>query len=66
MMRKLKKNMNPIIPRVSGYVDKVYIKDNDFVKKGDSFYNRQKRLPKLKKQMLQWLAEGNFEVSRYW
>jgi membrane fusion protein (multidrug efflux system) len=25
--------MNPIIPRVSGYVDKVYIKDNDFVKK---------------------------------
>jgi membrane fusion protein (multidrug efflux system) len=25
-------------PRVSGYVSKVYIKDNDFVKKGDTLF----------------------------
>ncbi|NMH27975.1 HlyD family secretion protein [Flavobacterium silvaticum] len=29
-------NMNPIIPRVAGYVTKVYVKDNDYVKKGDT------------------------------
>ena len=33
---QIEKNMNPIIPRVMGYVTKVYIKDNDFVKKGDT------------------------------
>jgi membrane fusion protein (multidrug efflux system) len=44
MMRKLKKNMNPIIPRVSGYVDKVYIKDNDFVKKGDTLLQLTKEI----------------------
>ena len=30
--------MNPIIPRVMGYVTKVYIKDNDYVKKGDTLF----------------------------
>lgn len=30
---QIEKYMNPIIPRVSGYVSKVYIKDNDYVKK---------------------------------
>jgi membrane fusion protein (multidrug efflux system) len=30
--------MNPIIPGVSGYVSKVYIKDNDFVKEGDTLF----------------------------
>jgi membrane fusion protein, multidrug efflux system len=32
------KNMNPIIPRVSGYIAKVFVKDNDFVKKGDTLF----------------------------
>ena len=31
--------MNPIIPRIAGYVTKVYVKDNDFVKKGDTLYS---------------------------
>lgn len=35
---QIEKNMNPIIPRVSGYVAKVYVKDNDFVKKGDTLF----------------------------
>ncbi|MDN3596630.1 HlyD family secretion protein [Zunongwangia endophytica] len=29
-------NMNPIIPHVSGYVEKVYVSDNQKVKKGDT------------------------------
>ncbi|MFP9099037.1 HlyD family secretion protein [Flavobacterium sp. RHBU_24] len=32
------KNMNPIIPRVSGYITKVYVKDNAQVKKGDTLF----------------------------
>ena len=35
---QIEKKMNPIIPRVSGYVDKVYVKDNDFVKTGDTLF----------------------------
>ena len=41
---QIEKNMNPIIPRVSGYVSKVYIKDNDFVKKGDTLFTIDKRI----------------------
>ncbi|MEO5776610.1 MAG: HlyD family secretion protein [Flavobacterium sp.] len=32
------KKMNPIIPRVAGYVTKVLVKDNDIVKKGDTLF----------------------------
>ncbi|HLA56680.1 MAG TPA: HlyD family secretion protein [Flavobacterium sp.] len=35
---QIEKNMSPIIPRVAGYVVKVYVKDNDFVKKGDTLF----------------------------
>ncbi len=35
---QVEKNMNPIIPRVTGYVTKVFVKDNDFVKKGDTLF----------------------------
>ncbi len=35
---QIEKNMTPIIPRVAGYVSKVYVKDNDFVKKGDTLF----------------------------
>ncbi len=35
---QIEKNMSPIIPRVSGYIAKVYVKDNDFVKKGDTLF----------------------------
>ena len=30
---QIEKNMNPIIPRVSGYVTKVFVKDNQYEKK---------------------------------
>lgn len=32
------KKMNPIIPRVGGYITKVFVKDNDIVKKGDTLF----------------------------
>ena len=35
---QVEKNMTPIIPRVAGYITKVYVKDNDFVKKGDTLF----------------------------
>lgn len=35
---QVEKNMNPILPRVTGYITKVYVKDNDYVKKGDTLF----------------------------
>ena len=35
---QIEKNMNPIIARVTGYVTKVNVSDNDFVKKGDTLF----------------------------
>jgi membrane fusion protein (multidrug efflux system) len=64
---QIEKKMNPIIPRVSGYVDKVYIKDNDFVKKGDTLFTIDKRdyLLKIEEANAAMIgAEGNLEVSK--
>lgn len=64
---QIEKNMNPIIPRVSGYVNKVYIKDNDFVKKGDTLFTIDKRDYELKIEEANAAligAEGSFEVSK--
>ena len=64
---QIEKNMNPIIPRVSGYVSKVYIKDNDCVKKGDTLFTIDKKDFQLKiaeATAALAAAEGNFEVSR--
>ncbi|WP_035673288.1 HlyD family secretion protein [Flavobacterium sp. 83] len=64
---QIEKNMNPIIPKVPGYVDKVYIKDNDFVKKGDTLFTIDKRDYQLKideANAALLAAEGNFEVSK--
>ncbi|NRS88534.1 membrane fusion protein (multidrug efflux system) [Flavobacterium sp. 7E] len=64
---QVEKNMNPIIPRVSGYVSKVYIKDNDFVKKGDTLFTIDKKDYQLKideATAALAAAEGNFQVSK--
>lgn len=64
---QIEKNMNPIIPRVSGYVSKVFIKDNDFVKKGDTLFTIDKKDYQLKideATAALAAAEGNFEVSK--
>ncbi|TRX35616.1 HlyD family secretion protein [Flavobacterium restrictum] len=64
---QIEKNMNPIIPRVSGYVSKVYVKDNDYVKKGDTLFTIDKRDYQLKIEEATAAmvgAEGSFEVSK--
>lgn len=64
---QIEKNMNPIIPRVSGYVSKVYIKDNDYVKKGDTLFTIEKKDYQLKiaeATAAVAAAEGNYEVSK--
>lgn len=64
---QIEKNMNPIIPRVMGYVTKVYIKDNDFVKKGDTLFTIDNKdyLVKLEDAKAGLLAaEGNFSASK--
>jgi len=64
---QIEKNMNPIIPRVAGYVTKVYVKDNDFVKKGDTLFtidNRDYlvRVEEAKAALIS--AEGSYEASK--
>ncbi|WP_026713398.1 HlyD family secretion protein [Flavobacterium daejeonense] len=64
---QVEKYMTPIIPRVSGYVKKVYIKDNDFVKKGDTLFTIDQKDYQLKideANAALAAAEGNFEVSK--
>ncbi|WP_278035319.1 HlyD family secretion protein [Flavobacterium nitratireducens] len=64
---QVEKYMTPIIPRVSGYISKVYIKDNDFVKKGDTLFTIDHKDYKLKideAEAALAAAQGNYEVSK--
>lgn len=64
---QIEKNMNPIIPRISGYVSKVFIKDNDFVKKGDTLFTIDKKdyLLKIDEATANLAAaEGNLEITK--
>jgi membrane fusion protein, multidrug efflux system len=64
---QIEKNMNPIIPRVNGYVTKVFVKDNDFVKKGDTLFTIDNKdyLVKLEDAKAALIAsEGSYEVSK--
>lgn len=64
---QVEKNMNPIIPRVTGYITKVFVKDNDFVKKGDTLFiiddkDYVVRVEEAKAALA--AAEGSFEASK--
>ena len=64
---QVEKNMNPIIPRVTGYITKVYVKDNDFVKKGDTLFTIDDkdyvvRVEDAKAALI--AAEANLAVSK--
>jgi len=64
---QIEKNMSPIIPRVMGYITKVYVKDNDFVKKGDTLFtidnkDYQVKVEEAKAALL--AAEGSFAASK--
>ena len=64
---QVEKNMNPIIPKVSGYIAKVYVKDNDFVKKGDTLFtiDNSDYLVKIEDAKAGLLAaESSYEVSK--
>ena len=65
---QVSKKMNPIIPRVSGYITKVFVKDNDIVKKGDTLFVIDKsdyvvKVEEAKANLV--AAENSFEVVRW-
>lgn len=63
---QVERNMSPIIPRVGGYLAKVYVKDNDVVKKGDTLFtvDQQDYLVKIQEAQANLLAtENSYEVS---
>ena len=64
---QVERNLNPIIPRVGGYVEKVYVKDNQMVKKGDTLFTIQAQdyqvhVEEAKAALL--AAESSLEVSK--
>lgn len=64
---QIEKNMNPIIPRITGYIVKVYIKDNDFVKKGDTLFTIDKKEYQVKIEDAKAAliaAESSFEAAK--
>lgn len=63
---QVERNMSPIIPRVGGYLSKVYVKDNDLVKKGDTLFtvDQLDYLVKIQEAQANLLAaENSYEVS---
>ena len=64
---QIERNMSPIIPHVSGYVTKVYVKDNDFVKKGDTLFTIDNRdyLVKVEEANANLAAsQGNYAAAK--
>ncbi len=61
------KKMNPIIPRVGGYITKVFVKDNDVVKKGDTLFviDHNDYIVKVEEAKANLAAaENNLEVAK--
>ena len=64
---QIEKNMNPIIPRVTGYITKVYVKDNDYVKKGDTLFvidNKDYTVRVEDANAALIAAQGNYEAAK--
>ncbi|WP_333601086.1 HlyD family secretion protein [Flavobacterium sp.] len=64
---QLAKKMNPIIPRVGGYITKVLVKDNDVVKKGDTLFiiDNSDYIVKVEEAKAALVAaESNLEVAK--
>lgn len=64
---QIEKNITPIIPRVAGYVTKIYVKDNDFVKKGDTLFTidtRDYAIKVAEAKAALAAAEDAYEVSK--
>jgi len=61
------KKMNTIIPRVGGYITKVYVKDNALVKKGDTLFvidNSDYIVKQEEAKAGLAAAENNYEVTK--
>src|SRR6478752_3087525 len=59
-------NISPVIPRIAGYVSKVWIKDNQFVKKGDTLVmldDREMRIKVLQAQAALDNAKSSLNVA---
>lgn len=64
---QVEQNMTPIIPRVTGFIQKVMITDNQFVKKGDTLFviDNSDYIVKVEEAKAALLAaESSFEVSK--
>jgi membrane fusion protein, multidrug efflux system len=64
---QVQKKMSPIIPKVSGYITKVFVNDNDFVKKGDTLLiiDNKDYMVKLQEANANLTAaESSFDVSK--
>ncbi len=64
---QIERNMNPIIPRVSGYITKVYVTDNQPVKKGDTLFTIDDRDYRVKVQEAKAAliaAQASYEAAR--
>lgn len=60
-------NISPVIPRVSGYVNAVYVKDNQQVKKGDTILKLDDRDLKIRLEMAEAAlatAQSNLSAAR--
>lgn len=64
---QVEQNMTPIIPRVTGYINKIYVKDNQLVKKGDTLFviDNSDYIVKVEEAKAALLAaESSYEVSK--
>lgn len=64
---QIEANISPVIPRISGYVTEVRVKDNQLVKKGDTLLVLDDRDMKLKLEQAQaafTTAQSNLEAVR--
>ena len=60
-------NISPVIPRISGYVARIYVKDNQVVKKGDTLLVLDDRDVKIKLEQAQAAlvtAESNLGLAQ--
>ena len=64
---QIERNLNPIIPRVGGYIDRVFVQDNQMVKKGDTLFtiqpvDYQVKVEEAKAALL--AAESSYAVAK--
>ncbi len=64
---QVERNLTPILPRVGGYIEQVYVQDNQLVKKGDTLFTIQPvdyevRVQEARAAVL--VAESSLEVSK--